>query len=440
MPMVGSFSTRLAATALTAALLLAGTAGSPAPSLQERLDGKLKPYLQHGCVLMSDDREILYRRGDLAPMIPASTLKMATALAALHYLGEDWHPKTEFYLSPDHDLIVRGYGDPFLVSEEWETIAAHLSRVEGLPRSLRGLRLDVSAFSPEIVIPGLKLLKNPSYALNGALAANFNTIHVSVKADGTVASAEPETPVTPSCRRLAAGLPPGNHRVNLSADPEAALIYAGELLQAFLEPRGYAFREGIYPGRVATGDRLIHTHRNSRSLMEILADMMLYSNNFTANQLLLVMGMEREGEPATLDKGLGLLREHLTGGLGIPRAMFHVVEGSGISRENLLHPEALINLARAFFPYRSLLATQDSVPLKTGTLRGVFTMAGILDADPPLFFAIMLNQEQNHRDRIFSVLLREIPRGRRTNAAGRAPSEPLPGRHEHRTGGDRNDG
>jgi len=198
----------------------------------------------------------------------------------------------------------------------------------------------------------------------------------------------------------------------LSAQPEAALIYAGEMLQAFLEPMGYTFREGIRAGRVHPEDRRIHTHRNTRSLREILAAMMLHSNNFTANQLLLGIGLERHGEPATLDKGLRLLREYLTAQLGIPPEMFRVVEGSGISRENRLHPEALVALARAFLPHRSLLALQGGVPVKTGTLRGVYTMAGILDTDRPLFFAVMLNQQKNHRDRIFSALLGEFTRGR----------------------------
>jgi D-alanyl-D-alanine carboxypeptidase/D-alanyl-D-alanine-endopeptidase (penicillin-binding protein 4) len=403
--MLGSPRTHLATTALFAAFLLVGMGGS----LQERLEPKVQPYLQHGCVVVADDQGILYSGGDTEPLIPASTLKLATALAALHYLGEDWRPKTEFYLSPDNDLIVRGYGDPFLISEEWKTIAENLSQVTDLPRSLRKLQLDPSAFFPDIQIPGLKHLNNPSYALNGALVANFNTVHVNVKPDGTVTSAETQTPLTPVCRRRTTGLPPGNHRVNLSGDPEAALSYAGELLQAFLEHKGFVFQERIQRGKSARDDRLVYTHRNTRSLREILGAMMLYSNNFTANQLLLVIGMKQEGEPATLDKGLTLLRAYLTGRLGIPPARFHVVEGSGISRENRLHPEALIALTRAFFPYRSLLTVQDGVQAKTGTLRGVYTMAGVLDTERPLFFAIMLNQKKNNRNRILSVLRNEVP-------------------------------
>jgi len=390
------------------ALLLAGAGPEP---LGRRLDPRIAPYLQHGCVLVADDDSVLYRAGLVEPMIPASTLKLATALAALHTLGEDWRPRTEFYLGPENDLTVRGYGDPFLVSEEWEAVAAELCRVPGLPRAFRQLRLDPSAFSPDIRIPGLEPLDNPSYARNGALVANFNTVSVIVAPDGALRPAEPQTPLTPVCRRRAAGLPPGEHRVNLSGDPEAALAYAGEMLQAFLAPRGFGFREGIHPGRVARGDRLIHTHRNTRSLREMVAAMMLYSNNFTANQLLLVAGMKQEGEPATLEKGLRVLIGYLEDELGIPPAMFRVVEGSGISRENRLHPEALIRLARAFFPYRSLLTVQDGLRVKTGTLRGVYTMAGVLDPGRPLFFAIMLNQPRNHRNRVLSILKASAPPG-----------------------------
>ena len=52
-------------------------------------------------------------------LIPASVLKLGTAIYVLDSLGEDYHPRTTFLYDPvNGELCVRGTGDPFLVSDE----------------------------------------------------------------------------------------------------------------------------------------------------------------------------------------------------------------------------------------------------------------------------------------------------------------------------------
>ncbi|MBT4630449.1 MAG: penicillin-binding protein 4, partial [Deltaproteobacteria bacterium] len=84
---------------------------------------------------------------------------------------------------------------------------------------------------------------------------------------------------------------------------------------------------------------------------------------------------------------------------------FKLVEGSGISRKNRLTPEAIWQLLKAFAPYQYLLHEDNGVLLKTGTLRGVYTMAGYLPGTQPLYFVILLNQSQNYRNKILQILL-----------------------------------
>ena len=60
-------------------------------------------------------------------LVPASILKIFTSLVALNYLGRDFRFQTDFYLDETSNLIIKGYGDPLLVSEVVDEIARILS-------------------------------------------------------------------------------------------------------------------------------------------------------------------------------------------------------------------------------------------------------------------------------------------------------------------------
>ena len=122
-----------------------------------------------------------------------------------------------------------------------------------------------------------------------------------------------------------------------------------------------------------------------------------------ANQLLLTTGMKRFGSPATLKKGRLAVEEYLTKELGISSDQFHIAEGSGISRKNLLTPDAVLLLLKSFIPYQQLLP-EKQIPYKTGTLKGVYSMAGYLSTRDPLYFVIS-QSKKNHREKseIFSL-------------------------------------
>jgi D-alanyl-D-alanine carboxypeptidase len=71
-------------------------------------------------------------------MVPASTMKILTSLAAIDRWGMDHRFHTDFYRSADGWLWVKGHGDPYLVSEELDRVAKALkSRGVGPCRPLR---------------------------------------------------------------------------------------------------------------------------------------------------------------------------------------------------------------------------------------------------------------------------------------------------------------
>ena len=373
------------------------------------LQDKLLPYINNGSVLVADDQSILFSYHAEKMLVPASILKLATALAALHFLGEHYHYQTEFYLNKENDLTVRGYGDPLLVSEELKTIAVKLSQQDSLPQTLRHLNLDASSFAPDIRIPGVENSLNPYDALNGALVANFNTAYVMVDKNRKVRSAEEQTPLIPLTLQLAKGLAPGKHRINISQQGEYVLPYLGGLLKEFLSQHGITVSGQVAVRSITPRDQMILVYQNPRTLRNTIESMMLYSNNFIANQLLLTIGLQQFGMPARLDSAVKSLQALLEYELNIPPAWFELTEGSGISRNNRINARAMLQLLKAFHPHRHLLAEHQGLRLKTGTLKGVYTMAGYLSTPSHRrYFVIMLNQKQNFRDRILTLLRQEF--------------------------------
>ena len=106
--------------------------------------------------------------------IHASTLKILTAWLAITHWGLESRFFTDFYLVNNRFLWVKGYGDPFLVSEEIDLIALALKKT-GL-KQIQGLGLDEQFFAANIQIDGQSSSTNPYDAPLAALSANFNTL------------------------------------------------------------------------------------------------------------------------------------------------------------------------------------------------------------------------------------------------------------------------
>jgi D-alanyl-D-alanine carboxypeptidase/D-alanyl-D-alanine-endopeptidase (penicillin-binding protein 4) len=322
------------------------------------------------------------------PMVPASTMKLLTALAAIDRWGLDYRFHTEFFRDRDGWLWVKGYGDPFLVAEELERIAAAL-RARGVDR-VTGIAVDDSYFAEGVEIDGRSGTDNPYDAPASALAANFNTINVRVTAGG-MSSAEPQTPLTALARELARGLRPGEHRINLGTRPRAARYFA-QLLAAKLQAAGVEVGRGPRDGRVAAGAELLYRHANTRALRSVLAAMLEYSNNFVANQLFLMLAEEGRGAPLTVEGAQRRMHAWVDARFGWRG--YRIEDGAGLSRGNRLSARQLLDVLKALAPHRDLLPAQGpAIRAKSGTLRGVSCYAGFVERDGAWApFSLLINQ------------------------------------------------
>ena len=207
-------------------------------------------------------------------------------------------------------LYIRGGGDPFLISEELAQLASALVAAIG-KQPLNGIVLDASYYPSDIRIPGIEDTDEAYDALNSALAVNFNTIHA-VRKGKTVHSAEEQTPITSlAISQFLARGSQGRSRISLTRDPAVGLQYAGELIAAFIERAGGSLKGKISTGAVPEGLEPVYVHRQSRPLSEILAGLLLGSNNYIANQVFLEIGGHRLGGPVSLEKSLQVANEML---------------------------------------------------------------------------------------------------------------------------------
>lgn len=351
--------------------------------------------LRNGGAYVADERgkALLCSRCDDA-FIPASTLKLATALTALDVFGRDHRFETRFSMRDEDTLVVHGSGDPSLTSEAMAEIAKSLTD-HGI-RSLSRIVLDDSYLDSDISVDGRSDTSNPYDAQNASLIANFNTVAITVAKGGVPRPGEPQTPLTETARTLARGLKPGTYRLNLGLNRQRCVRYFGELLVEFLKQEGLRGTPLLeLDGREREGDRLLLRYHSRQSLAEIIRSMLKYSTNLVANQLLLALGAAQFHPPGTIAKGVRVVSTHLKE--RVHWQNFQLVEGSGLSRQNQVTPREMVALVAAFAPYEELLPidVDTGARIKTGTINGVNTIVGSLATarHGTVRFAILVNSD-----------------------------------------------
>ena len=340
-------------------------------------------------VVVSPTGDLLFSKNIDQKLIPASILKILTALVSIHYLGSDYQFKTEFYLDQKSNLKVKGYGDPLLVSESLlsiaKTLAVNLKKINDII-------LDDSYFDRPLTIPGVTASSEPYDAPNGALCANFNTVNFLRVKKGNYISAEPQTPLLPFAIDRIKNSNMYQGRIVLTHQNKEATLYVGHLLAYFLNNEGVQFSGNIKTGTVSeSNDKLIFTYVSHYTLEQLIAELLEYSNNFMANQLLITAGAISNGPPGSLEKGIRAVNSYARDTLNIDN--INLIEGSGISRDNQISANNMLRILLEFKPYAYLMRYEKKEYYKTGTLKGIRTRAGYIeDENNGLYpFVVLVN-------------------------------------------------
>jgi len=366
------------------------------------------------------------RVGDPAPMLqlnprqsfnPASTIKLATTLAALKELGPSHVWTTEIHATAPvrdgvlrGDLVLRGTGDPGMVSEEhWRMLGA--LRRTGLRRIEGNVYLDTSHFYLPIEDPGafdgqpLRAYNQPPHAL--IVNANALRFHVMPDVNGGGIRVVPDPPlpglqIVNNLRGVQGGCGGWQRGIRYEVDNGASgarVIFSGdypvncgdyELLRTAIAPELYNreifrlhwsqwggelqgdVRYGVLP--LDNGPPLLE-HR-SRPLGEIIRVANKWSSNVVARHLALTLGAVRYGSPATVEKSREALYDVLAD-LGVEVGGMIIDNGSGLSRHTRITPEQLGQVLQAGWdsPWRPEFVSSLAIAGHDGPCAGASTTA-----------------------------------------------------------------
>jgi serine-type D-Ala-D-Ala carboxypeptidase/endopeptidase (penicillin-binding protein 4) len=358
------------------------------------------------------------------PLIPASVLKILTSYTALKELGPDYRFETELFAErKSATLFLRGGGDPVLTSERLWGVAEDVHHA-GIER-VDTIVLDSSSFFEERKRSG----GEPYQAEQSALALNFNSLVVEITPTTRGRAAEIATnlgaplsfrgevktvagekseislstvegnggerwtlAVRGTIGELAA--PYVDYRSVPSAEQYFGAVFKWMLERSGVDARNAAVRKGL----VNSSLERIALYR-SRELAPIVYDLNHLSTNFVANQLVYALGATSDTE-RSFARGLERISRFAE---RLRLGAVELYDGSGLDRNNRLSAAQLARVlqmaARDFAVAPELMASlgqygrsgtlrrrnlnhplSDKVRAKTGSLSGVSSLAGYIEA------------------------------------------------------------
>jgi len=369
----------------------------------------LPPSALSVVILDPDTGRVLVSELPDTPRGPASTIKTVTTFAALDMLGPTfvWHTRAAIRGSIqkgvlDGDLILQGGGDPYITLERWWSFAQSL-RAKGL-RSIRGdIIIDDTAFVLPPEDPAAFDGKpNRSYnVLPDALMVNFQSVEFTVAANPE--TREVDITTTPAPINLTidnhvrfvpgrCGSATGRVDFKVVSDAWDRVEFSGALSpscaersfsRVLLKPATYAFgtfvqlwRElgGEFTGKLqveaSPPDAQPYLTFDSLTLAEIIRLTNKFSSNLMARHLLLTIGSERFGAPATPEKGAATLAEW-GAQRGFDLQGVDIDNGSGLSRSTHISALQMARILSAACRSRFAPEFMSSLPLAglDGTLR-----------------------------------------------------------------------
>lgn len=419
-----------------------------------------------------DSGETMLAWNDKEPRNPASVMKLLPTLVALDKLGPAYTWKTDVYLlgnvvgdTLEGDLLLKGHGDPFLVTERVWQMLRHLRR-SGIRHITGDLLLDDSYFQVSSSDPGA-FDRQPLRAYNvipNALMMNFKVVRYYFKPD--IAQNKVHVTVDPNldnmqvinrlsvvkgrCRGYQRGITINSNqtydRFTLSGKfPSGCDIYTMDraalghnefsfgLFKTIWEESGGEL-DGSWRNVINNDDAEPFLSFESWPLAEVISKINKHSNNVMARQLLLTLAAEEFGTPGTEENGKRAIHKWLAEE-GMDSAQLTLDNGAGLSRRSRMTAKQLADLLRYAYDSSYMPEFLSSMPvsgidgtmsrrfrddaltgmahIKTGTLDHVTAIAGYVQSQSGDRYAVvaMQNFEDIHRgpgEEVQEALLRWV--------------------------------
>lgn len=304
-------------------------------------------------IVDAESGSTLYDNNGATPLIPASTNKIPTAVAALHFAGPNRTLRTTVTRAGNSVFLVGG-GDPLLSSRPDRSAPGD----PAYPRStsMRKLAADAAAELKAQGVTKVALKADDSYFDGPAWGPGWPPDY---KVPGIVA---PISALIVNDGKIGTWGP-------ITDDPT---LQAGRVFADLLKARGITVT-GV--GRGKSGDNAQQLAAvESVPIYELVGEALTSSDNQTAENLFRIAG-KFAGTGASFTGGGQAVRRALDE-LGISTVMAQFADGSGLSRENRLTTSILTDILRrtvraedGLWPIASGLAVAGV----SGTLEGRFT-------------------------------------------------------------------
>ncbi len=418
-------------------------------------------------VVSLDTGQVLFEHNAGKYFVPASNTKLFTVAMALQELGPGMRIHTSLYGSARPgadgvlagDLVLYGRGDPTLM-RPWNGGPSQGDPLEALAQQLQdqGVRAvqgdlvgDDSFFAEPPYGPGWEWqdLEFAYGAEATALTLHHNVVDLwvypaSVPGRPCFLLAQPGQGLFTfrnDTRTLASGdhgiratrlpgeatirvtgdLAPGAAPVRLTVTVHDAALWSARLLERALARHGIQVMGQVRsmhfqdrPAPLEPGSLVELGHLDSPPLLEILRDLTKTSNNLYAQLILLQAGVRRSGQASANHRGILAMAAWMAR-TGLAPGDAVLEEASGLSRKNLLTPDAIVQLLtymdrqpegaafRALLPIAGVdgtlrhrmegTAAAGNVRAKTGTMKFTTALSGYVTTagGERLAFSVMLN-------------------------------------------------
>jgi D-alanyl-D-alanine carboxypeptidase/D-alanyl-D-alanine-endopeptidase (penicillin-binding protein 4) len=387
----------------------------------------------------------LYSRDAQKYFTPASNAKLLTTAAALQQLGANFRIRTSVYQDGNNVVRVVGRGDPSFSDTQLVALAKQL-KAKGITQITK-LIADDSYFQGDIVSPSWEwedvysdygapvnslILNQNVFSINLVPQAvgkplqvawtDFNEARFWQIINQSVTVEEKQPAFINVTRELSGNVLRIQGQLGAKADPFLVKVPVVDPNNYFLR----RFRTALIGEKIRLRETAVVSGGvnqqelafvESSPLSDLLMETNQNSNNLYAEALLRAMALQPKPNQTTVNAALEVLKTTLTR-LGVNPTGYALVDGSGLSRHDLISPEALVQVLQAMAKTPSSSLYRASLPIagksgtlktrflntpaygivqaKTGTVTGVVSLSGYVNTPKyePLVFSIIVNQSE----------------------------------------------